>query len=88
MPKYPDITVELVGKDGNAFNILGICRRAMKRAHLPESEIEAFTQEATSGDYNHLLITCPPINVLRNISFNCLILSVLFNIKPLRTSYQ
>ena len=58
MPKYPDITVELVGKDGNAFNILGICRRAMKRAHLPESEIEAFTQEATSSNYNHLLITC------------------------------
>ncbi len=58
MPKYSDITVELVGKDGNAFNILGICRRAMKRARLPESEIEAFTQEATSSDYNHLLITC------------------------------
>lgn len=58
MPKYPEITVELVGKDGNAFNILGICRRAMKRARLPESEIEAFTQEATSSDYNHLLITC------------------------------
>lgn len=58
MPKYPEITVELVGKDGNAFNILGICRRAMKRAHLPESEIEAFTQEATSSDYNLLLITC------------------------------
>ena len=58
MPKYPDITVELVGKDGNAFNILGICIRAMKRAHLSESEIEAFTQEATSSDYYHLLITC------------------------------
>ena len=58
MPKYPEITVELVGKDGNAFNILGICRRAMKRAHLSESEIEAFTQEATSSNYDHLLITC------------------------------
>lgn len=58
MPKYPEITVELVGKDGNAFNILGICRRAMKHAELPESEIEAFTTEATSGDYNHLLATC------------------------------
>lgn len=56
MPKYPDITVELVGKDGNAFNILGICRRAMQYADLPESEIEAFTAEATSGDYNHLSI--------------------------------
>ena len=58
MPKYPDIIVQLVGKDGNAFNILGICRRTMKHARLPESEIEAFTTEATSSDYNHLLITC------------------------------
>ena len=58
MPKYPNITVELIGKDGNAFNILGICRRAMKRAHLPESEIETFTAEATSGNYDHLLATC------------------------------
>ena len=58
MPKYPTITVKLVGQDSNAFNLLGICRRAMKRAHLPEPEIEAFTTEATSSDYNHLLITC------------------------------
>ena len=58
MPKYPEITVELVGKDGHAFNVLGICRRAMKRARLPESEIEAFTAEATSGNYDHLLATC------------------------------
>ena len=58
MAKYPDIMVKLIGQDGNAFNILGICRRAMKRANLSESEIEAFTTEATSGDYNHLLATC------------------------------
>ena len=64
MPKYPDIIVQLVGKDGNAFNILGICRQAMKRAHLPESEIEAFTQEATSSNYDHLLATvCEYFNV-------------------------
>lgn len=64
MPKYPDITVELIGQDSNAFNILGICRRAMKRAHLPVSEIEAFTQEATSSNYDHLLATvCEYFNV-------------------------
>lgn len=56
--KYPDITVQLVGLDGNAFSILGRCRAAMKRAHLPESEINEFTKEAVSGDYNHLLATC------------------------------
>lgn len=58
MPKYPDIIVELVGKDGNAFNILGICRRAMRKAHLPQSEIDAFMQEATAGSYDDLLATC------------------------------
>lgn len=58
MPKYPNITVELIGIDSNAFSILGACTRAMKRARLPESEIEAFTTEATNSDYNHLLITC------------------------------
>ena len=58
MAKYPNITVELVSKDGNAFNILGICRRAMKQADLPQSEIETFIQEATSGNYDHLLATC------------------------------
>lgn len=31
MPKHPEITVKLTGEDGNAFNILGICLRAMRR---------------------------------------------------------
>ena len=57
-PKYPDITVQLVGKDGNAFSILGRCRRAMKQAGLSETEINEFTKETTNGDYNHLLATC------------------------------
>lgn len=58
MVKYPDITVELVGKDGNAFSILGACTRAMRKAHLTQSEIDAFMQEATSGSYDDLLATC------------------------------
>lgn len=58
MPKYPNITVQLVGQDSNAYNLLGICRRAMVKNRLPQSEIEAFTTEATSSDYSHLLMTC------------------------------
>ena len=58
MPKYPDITVELVGQNGNAFNILGICLRAMRRAGLSKEEQDAFQAEATSGTYDHLLATC------------------------------
>lgn len=37
--KYPNITVALVDKNGNAFNILGICTRAMKQADLPASHL-------------------------------------------------
>lgn len=55
--KYPDIKVTLIGEDGNAFAILGNVRRAMKRAALPANEIDAFTAEATSGNYDHLLTT-------------------------------
>ena len=58
MPKYPDITVELVGQNGNAFHILGICLRAMRRAGLSQEERDAFQKEATSGNYDNLLCTC------------------------------
>ena len=56
--KYPNIKVKLVGEDGNAFAIIGRCRHAMIRNHLSQAEIDTFTQEATKGDYNHLLCTC------------------------------
>lgn len=58
MPKYPDITVQLTGKDGNAFNILGICLQTMRRAGLSQEERDAFQAEATSSNYDHLLATC------------------------------
>ena len=58
MPKYPDITLQLTGKDGNAFYILGICLQAMRRAGLSQEERDAFQAEATSGNYDHLLATC------------------------------
>lgn len=56
--KYPEITVKLVGEDGNAFAILGNVQRAMRRGGVPKEEIDEFLKEATSGDYNHLLATC------------------------------
>jgi hypothetical protein len=63
--KYPDCTVQLTGKDGNAFYVMGRVREAL-RCHLKEqglsreevdSEVAAYIKEATSGDYNHLLST-------------------------------
>lgn len=56
-PKYPNITVQLTGHDSNAFMILGLCRRAAKEAGLSQQEIDAFYQEATCGDHDHLIQT-------------------------------
>ena len=43
-PKYPNITVKLVGEDGNAFGILGRCRSQMRAAQLSQEEIEVDIQ--------------------------------------------
>lgn len=56
-PKYPNITVQLTGTDGNAFAIIGQVRQALRRGVGPEAEAE-FTAEATRGDYDHVLQTC------------------------------
>lgn len=46
------------GYDGNAFNVLGLCQCAARKAHVPAEDIKAFMEEASSGDYDHLLATC------------------------------
>lgn len=56
-PKHPDITIPMIGEDGNAFAILGRVHREMRRAGLGQTERDAFTKEATAGDYNDLLQT-------------------------------
>ena len=55
--KHPEVQVDLIGEDGNAFAILGRVSRAMRRAGVSKAERDAFMKEATSGDYNHLLAT-------------------------------
>lgn len=57
-PKYPHIRVRLLGQDGNAFMVLGLCQRAAVKAGLPREEINDFMAKARSGDYDHLLQTC------------------------------
>lgn len=56
-PTYPDIHVQLSGEDGNAFSIMARARRAARRAGVPKEDIERFTEEATSGDYDNVLQT-------------------------------
>ena len=44
-PKYPNIRVNLVGEDGNAFAILGRVQNSMRRAGVPKEEIDKFIAE-------------------------------------------
>lgn len=57
MPKYPNVTVQLTGEDGNGFFIISRTATAMKRAGVEKSVIDAYRDEAMSGDYDHLLQT-------------------------------
>ena len=50
--------LELSGQDGNAFLILGRAMKAARTAGWTPERIEAFTTDAQSSDYNHLLQTC------------------------------
>jgi hypothetical protein len=56
--KYPDIEVQLSGEDGNAFFIIGRVSQALRRAKVPQSEIDEFRKDCMSGNYDHLLQTC------------------------------
>ncbi len=53
--KYPNVSVKLVGEDGNAFSILGRVSSALRSAGVSKEECDLFQKEATSGDYSHLL---------------------------------
>lgn len=56
--RYPDIEVKLIGHNGNSFAILASVRKALRRGGVPQEEVTKFTEEATSGDRDHLLMTC------------------------------
>lgn len=57
MPKYPNVTVQLSGEDGNAFSIMGAVRRALRRAGVSDDEVKQYMDESMSGDYDNLLRT-------------------------------
>ena len=50
-------TVKLIGRDGNAFAIMGAVIKALKKSGAENEIIEEYKEEAMSGDYNHLLVT-------------------------------
>ena len=55
--RFPDITVELTGTDGNAFAVLGKVQRELRHGGATPEQVAEFHAEATSGDYDHLLQT-------------------------------
>lgn len=64
--RHPDITVQLIGRNGNAGAIMcavvDAIRSAGREGDLTAAEtrtsISEFRAEAMSGDYDHLLRTC------------------------------
>lgn len=62
--KYPNVTVQLVGEDGNAFSVLAAVRRALVNANVPKDEIKEYMSQAMDGDYDNLLrVTMETVNV-------------------------
>jgi len=53
--KYPNIRVELVEEDRNAFGILARVRRALREAGVSEEEADQYWEQATAGTYDDLL---------------------------------
>ncbi len=51
------VSLQLVGLDGNAFALMGAWRTQARREKWTPEEIESVIKECTSGDYNHLLCT-------------------------------
>lgn len=49
--------VKLAGGDGNAYAILGACKRAARKAGWSDEKWMRFREEATTRDYDHLLQT-------------------------------
>lgn len=54
-PRYPDVEVELIGTDGNAFALIGKVAKALRREVSREAS-DAFRSEAMiQGSYDELL---------------------------------
>lgn len=51
------INLNLVGKDGNAFALLGAFARQAEKEGWTRDEINLLFKEATNDDYEHLLAT-------------------------------
>lgn len=54
--KFPNVSVNLVGEDGNVFNLVALCSKAMRKSGISKEEILSFQKAVmTSGSYNEAL---------------------------------
>ena len=56
-PLYPHVEVDLVGIDGNALTLVGHVAKHLRAAGVDQEERNKLWIEATSGDYDNVLIT-------------------------------
>lgn len=62
--KFKNVVVNLVGTSDNAFSIMGLTMRALRKAGATEQEVKQYKEEATAGDYDELLrVTCEWVDV-------------------------
>jgi hypothetical protein len=53
--KYPNVTVQLIGEDGNAFNLIGRVAHELRVAIGRKAEMEFKTQAFECSSYDELL---------------------------------
>lgn len=49
-------TVQLLGQDGNVFNLIGLVSQALRRASLPEKAKEFSERAFRAGSYDEVLV--------------------------------
>jgi hypothetical protein len=55
--RFPDVSVRLIGEDGNVFAIIGRVCRALRKGGATDEDVKAFTDEVTSaGSYDEALV--------------------------------
>ena len=54
-PRYPDVCVDLVGRDGNVFAIIGRTARALRRAGRAEAADDFSEAALDCGSYDEVL---------------------------------
>ncbi len=56
--KFPDVSVQLTGNDGNAFAIIGAVSKALKKAGYKDAAAEFTAAAFASTSYDNLLALC------------------------------